>query len=391
MFNFLSLIFIHKNAVALLMLVLLSRIIALLVFDQWDVINDSGLAIKPFGNPAYLDYEAYRLHIHSAWGEFTRPFLFLQYVFIDIEEAWEWLHRQKFKPGPLFPELLKLWGYEENRTPLALLYLLFGCGLGWVWALFMAWRKMGFIMQVLASCFPALLYYSFLVSTDLLYAVFMAIFYDTKWAVILRKQGAWIWCMCALLLSVLIRPNALSMIPILFIVLALDSTMKCWTKLIFLILWSLISLYMFIYYLPYFWLYERHSEGLAYWGINSQQFHEGFFSDWPIWLNQAMSIVLFGLSKLTYSVGLRPSYAELSFWLTFARACPAVLLLPGLIYGFFRGHWFDRIFVFFFLLPLYFGAAQERYLLAVTPILMLWGSKFYITLWNNFNPKYYKE
>jgi hypothetical protein len=83
--------------------------------------------------------------------------------------------------------------------------------------------------------------------------------------------------------------------------------------------------------------------------------------------------LLFAISKLMHAVGLRPSYASVETWLLIVRALPGLLFLPGLIYLLFAGHWFERWFVFFFMLPVFIGASQERYLLALTPILLLWG------------------
>ena len=376
------------SAVALVILVLLSRIAVFWVLDRWDVVNDSGVAIKPLGVPAYLDYAVYRTHIGSAWNEMSRPFLFIQRALSNVGHAFSWLQEQALKPGPIFPEILDLWGYERIHAWLAYVYLLVGCGLGLAWAKFLAWRKMGFWVQALAACFPALVYYSFLVSTDLLYAVLIAMFYATAWAVLLHKQRAWIWCMVVLIVALLSRPNALAMIPVLFIVLTTDSTLKWWTKSLLMLVWSLFGLYMLIYYLPYFWLHEVNSAGTPYWGIYPQQFYEGLFSGWPQWLNQALSFLLLAISKIIYSVGLRPSYADISPWLVLARALPVVLLLPGLIYGLWRGHWFDRVFVFFFLVPVYVGAAQERYLLALTPLLLLWGVQAYSAVWRHSVRRY---
>lgn len=371
----------RSTAVALVILVLFSRIAAFWVLDRWDVVNDSGVAIKPFGVPAYLDYAVYHMHIGSSWNEMSRPYLFIQRALSNVAQAFSWLHGQAFKPGPIFLEILDLWDYERIHAWLACVYLLVGCGLGWAWAMFLAWRKMRLWVQALAACFPALVYYSFLVSTDLLYAVLIAMFYATAWAVLLHKQRAWIWCMIVLMVALLSRPNALALIPVLFIILATETTLKWWTKSLWMLVWALFGLYMLIYYLPYFWLHEGNSAGTPYWGIYPQQFQEGLFSDWPLWLNQPVSMLLFGVSKVIYSVGLRPSYAELSPWLVLARAWPGLLFLPGLIYGFGQGHLFDRIFIFFFLLPVYVGAAQERYLLAVTPLLLLWGIQAYSALW----------
>jgi len=48
-----------------------------------------------------------------------------------------------------------------------------------------------------------------------------------------------------------------------------------------------------------------------------------------------------------------------------------------LVYGLWRGAALDRVFVFFFVLPAYVGAAQERYLLPITPLLVVWGVTAY--------------
>jgi hypothetical protein len=321
------------------------------------------------------------MHIGSAWNEMSRPFLFIQRALCNVAQAFSWLQEQAPKPGPIFPEILDLWGYERIHAWLACVYLLVGCGLGWAWAMFLRWRNMGLWVQALAACFPALVYYSFLVSTDLLYAVLIAMFYATAWAVLLLKQRAWIWCMVVLLIAILSRPNALAMIPVLFIILATESTLKWWTKSLWMIVWSLFGLYMLIYYLPYFWLHEGNSAGTPYWGIYPRDFHEGIFTWLPDWINKTFSLLFLGISKILYSVGLRPSYSGVSLWLVLVRASPAVLLLPGLILVFFCAHWFERVFIFFFMIPIYVGASQERYLLAITPLLLFWGMQFYKLLY----------
>jgi hypothetical protein len=183
-----------------------------------------------------------------------------------------------------------------------------------------------------------------------------------------------------LVVALLTRPNALAMIPVLYFVITFDKILKWRTKLICMLFFGLLGVYMLIYYLPYFWIHEGNSAHTHYWGIYPKQFNEGLFSGWPSWLNKSISFVLYAVSKVIYSVGLRPSYADISPWLVIARSWPGVLLLPGLVYGLWRGQWFDRIFVFFFLMPVYVGAAQERYLLAITPLLLLWGIQAYSLL-----------
>ncbi len=363
-----------------LILVLLSRVLVFWIFDQWEIVNDSGVAVKPLGEPAYLDYGLYQKSIGSAWNEIFRPFIFLHYAWTNITDALVWLRGQPLKPGPIFPTLLNVWNYDINHAPLAWAYLIMGILIGLLWAMFIAWRNMGLGLQILIACFPALVYYSFLISTDLLYVLLIALFYATAWAALLRSRWALFCCMGILVVALLTRPNALAMIPVLYFVITFDKILKWRTKLICMLFFGLLGVYMLIYYLPYFWIHEGNSAHTHYWGIYPKQFNEGLFSGWPSWLNKSISFVLYAVSKVIYSVGLRPSYADISPWLVIARSWPGVLLLPGLVYGLWRGQWFDRIFVFFFLMPVYVGAAQERYLLAITPLLLLWGIQAYSLL-----------
>jgi hypothetical protein len=91
-------------------------------------------------------------------------------------DAWQWLHQQKIKLGPFFSHLLRVFNFESNRSILSGLYLLIGCLLGIAWARLIAFRGGTVFVQLLVACYPALVYYSFLVSTDLLYAVLIAFF-----------------------------------------------------------------------------------------------------------------------------------------------------------------------------------------------------------------------
>ncbi len=354
-----------------------SRLLAVFIFENWDIVNDSGIAIKWAGEPAYLDYSVYKQHIDSSWSAIDRPFIFFHIAMQDAMGAWQWLQKQTIKPGPFFSYLLKVFNYESNRSLLSGLYLMFGCLLGIAWARLLALRCDSFFAQVLVACFPSLVYYSFLVSTDLFYAVLIAAFYAAAWGVLLSKEGALGLCMVALLTAVMTRPNGIAMIPLLFVVIAQAKSLHLGLKLLWLSIWGVLGIYMLVYYLPYFWVHESNTVSTNYWGFLPEQFHAGLFHFLPTWMSQFFSLILLGLSKLLYSVGLRPSYADVNTWLVLARALPGIVLLPGLIYGAWRGHWFDKVFVLIFLLPVYLGASQERYLLAVTPLLILWGVCFY--------------
>lgn len=369
-----------------------ARLLAFVVFENWDVVNDSGIPIKWAGKPAYQDYAEYKQHIGSAWSSIDRPFIFFQVAIQDLMAAWQWLHQQAIKPGPFFSYLLSFFNFESNRTFLSGLYLLLGSLLGISWARLLEFRGGSVFVQLLVACYPALVYYSFLVSTDLLYAVLIAFFYAAAWGVLLDKKGALYWCMPALLAAVMTRPNGIAMIPVLFVLLAQHKSLSLQAKLFWVSSWSVLGIYMLIYYLPYFWVHEHNAISTHYWGILPEQFYAGLITFLPSWMSQLFSIIFLGLSKLIYSVGLRPSYSDINIWLVIARALPGLFLLPGLIYGALHSHWFDKIFMLFFLLPVYVGASQERYLLAVTPLLTLWGVAAYIAFFSRLRvwlkPKY---
>ena len=375
------------NLIFLIFIIILSRSLAFGILDRWDIINDSGLAVKPLGQPAYLDYTTYLEHTNSAWYEIDRPFRFVQLWWLDQAEGMVWLRSQHAKPGPLFSNLLDI----TSIVTLGWIYIFLGSVLGFSWARLFECRNLGLWAQALAACFPALIYYSFLVSTDLLYAGLVAIFYTCSWSVLMHKKRALIWCVIIMLILLLFRPTALSLIPILLIVIYMADKINILYKLIFISAFILIGIYMLLYYLPYFWVHEANSVTTPYWGIFPQEFHDGIFPWLPGWIDKTFSLILLALSKIIYSVGLRPSYSGVSLWLVLARAAPAVLLLPGLIFTFFRAHWFERVFIFFFMIPVYLGASQERYLLAIIPLLLFWGLQFYRSIiYKFFNINIYR-
>ena len=135
---------------------------------------------------------------------------------------------------------------------------------------------------------------------------------------------------------------------------------------------------MLIYYLPYYWVHDGNAGATHYWGFLPSEYYKGLWAGAPAWISQPLSWLLFAVSKLMHAVGLRPSYASVDTWLVVVRALPGLVFLPGLIYLFFTAERFERWFVFFFMLPVFVGASQERYLLALTLILLLWGVRAWI-------------
>lgn len=360
-------------ALLMVLAVVFSRLAALWIFENADIVNDSGVAIKLGGEPAYLDYGAYKAHAATAWSELTRPLHFAGLLLTDVPKALVWLQSQPLKPGPVFPALLHWADYENNRMLLSVLYVLGGAVLGGSWAVWLRDQGAAVWLQLIAACFPALVYYSFLVSTDLLFALVLAAWLSSAWAVLQGHRSAWTWAVLTMLLALLTRPNALALLPLMCILAWQGRRLGAWLG--WCLFWGMAGLYMLIYYLPYYWVHDGNAAATHYWGVLPSEYHRGLWADGPAWLSRPLSWLSLAISKLMHAVGLRPSYAGLDLGLVLARAWPGLLFLPGLVYGLWAGRWFDRWFVFFFMLPVFVGAAQERYVLAITPLLLLWGMK----------------
>ena len=356
---------------ALISTIIFSRLCAVLIFEGANIFNDSGVSIKLGGEPAFLDYAIYKNSVSNAWSEITRPFKFFNLLLDDWQSAFAWLKLQPLKPGPIYPMLIGLSGYVESRNLLAWVYQIAGALLGWHWAKCLSDRGIVLWLQILCACFPALVYYSFLVSTDLLYACLIALWLLGARAVLDNKAGALNVAGIAMLLLLLARPNSLALLPMMGLLAWKVKSFKSW--LLWSLFWVFVGAYMLIYYLPYYWVHDSNAGTTHYWGFLPSEYYKGLWTEVPASISQPLSWLLFAISKLMYAFGLRPSYASVDTWLVVVRALPGLIFLPGLIYLFFAGQLFEKWFVFFFMLPVFIGASQERYLLALTPILLFWG------------------
>ena len=198
--------------VALILVIIISRLCAILIFEGANISNDSGIPIKLGGEPAFLDYPIYKNSVSNAWSEITRPIKFFVLLLEDWQGAFAWLKLQPLKPGPIYPMLVGLTDYDESRCLLSWAYQIAGALLGWHWARYLSDRGEALWLQILCACFPALVYYSFLVSTDVLYACLIALWLVGARAVLENKTGAWHAAVIAMFLLLLARPNALALL-----------------------------------------------------------------------------------------------------------------------------------------------------------------------------------
>jgi hypothetical protein len=85
--------------------------------------------------------------------------------------------------------LLGITGFEDDRYLLSWLYLIVGALLGWQWVRYLKDESANLLLKIVIACFPALVYYSFLVSTELLYACLIALWLVGARAVIEKNLG----------------------------------------------------------------------------------------------------------------------------------------------------------------------------------------------------------
>jgi hypothetical protein len=175
---------------------------------------------------------------------------------------------------------------------MASLYMVLGAALGWGWACWARAQGASVAVQLLLAGFPALVYYAFVVSTDLLFAVCTAGFYITLWQAVRGSRQALWWCMVMLLLAVLTRPVALSLMPLVWWVIAVQPGMKWPVRAAVMAAWGLVAVYMGVYYLPYFWVHEANGLGTHYWGVYPHEYRQGLFNKLPDLLNLPLFLVV---------------------------------------------------------------------------------------------------
>ena len=349
--------------------------------------TENGFLVSPFVEVRFGDYGFYfcggdielpcQLRISEIFAWLKEPFLF----FIQGGSVDTFMQRP-LVPGPLFPWLLHFFNYSKQPVVLASIYLIASALLVFGWVLYYRAKKVTLWGQLALIAFPLTLWYSLALSTELLMSVALFIFFCGA----LAKRRLPFWGIsCALagfILMLLIRPNSLSLFPAILLVLFLNrNVMSKLCAVVIVVMITSIFAYFVVYYAPYFFMVQEASLGISYWGIPSQQYYEGLFPNFPLILDQVISNGALIVSKLIYASGLRPSYSDTTTLFVFLRGMGGILILPGIFYCFYRGSWLERVLLFGFLFPLLITVAQERYLLPIAPLLLLYGGIFWKDLY----------
>ena len=282
--------------------------------------------------------------------------------------------QSNFLAGPLMAGLLALFDYTAaNTLPLATVYLAMSCALAVAWLRWFRMVEAGTGACLILALIPGPLWFMLNISSDLPFAALVTAFFFTFFSR-LRLRQRYIWGMLIAVVATLLRPHGISLFLFMGLHAAFLSPAR--TRIQKIAVASVLVLAgaaFLVLFQTYFESYLRSSNGLDYFGYTSVEYLGGIFPGLPGGLNEAASWLALLLAKLLYLAGLRPSYGETSLTLVLIRAAPGLILLPGVLYGFFRAPWAYRLLLAAFFAPVALGAAQDRYLLAVTPLLVLFA------------------
>ena len=364
---------INLNAKFFIVLIIFSRFAFLTYLLLFNLKNEFGEQISPLISQTMGDISFYSKFVNSAWEPLISLIEIRSYANLN-----DWFEKG-FYPGPLFPWMLNISNYcGESPLALSIFFNSLGIANSVIWFYYLRKLNASSLEHILVIFYPNLLYFTGVISTDMLFCIFFSIFFfiltkDTN-AILTNFTVAVFF----IIVCIFTRPNSLILLPAIgyYLFDKRSYLTKAGLSVAYLSL-LLIAIISSIYYLPYFSAYKSASLLISYWGITQKEFIAGIFEFLPYAFNLFLSWLILGFSKMIYLTGLRPSYSGVSNTIVFLRALGGIIILPGIFYMLFRGYKIDKLIFILFITPLFFGASQERYLLPICPILIFYGSRFY--------------
>jgi len=355
------------------LLAILSRVLFAVLAVMIVLKDENGNEVSPLVEVSFGDYEFYNKFVLEIFSMLQAPFLF----FYHGGSVGAWI-AQGPTPGPFFPWLLNVFDYSTHSLALASVYLIASALLVFGWVLYYRTKKVSVWGQLALIAFPLLLWYSLAISTELPMSV--AVFMFCCGALTIRRSPFWGFActLSAFIFMLMIRPNSLCLFPAMLLVIFLNrDLMSKWCAAAVVMLIGTLFMYFVVYYAPYFFMIKESALVLTYWELYPEQYLEGLFPNLPLLVNQVISNGALIVSKIIYASGLRPSYSDTPTLLVSLRAIGGIWILPGIFYCFYLGSWLERVLLLGFLLPLLLTVAQERYLLPIAPLLLLYGGMFW--------------
>jgi hypothetical protein len=350
--------------------------VILLVFvgSLWvPVVNETGNRVSPATPQTSVDINFYRA---TAEILFDRPDEIFQ-LFLGAYSS------EVTSPAvapPLFPAMLRLFSYGPGNTwAMSVVFLLLGSAFVLIWMALLRRRGLPLVGLAIIAILPQTAWFTISVSSELPFALLIALFFyfymDAD-----RPRNLVVWIV--LLLMVTARTNSLSIVFFYICCLAFADDRPLRARFIETFFLGIAALLLCALYLPsLLGTVEGSFDRFGHFGYPAGDYLGGLYSDLPAILDLPLSwAALFG-AKTLYVVGLRPSFGGVDVLTLLVRSSPGLLLLPGLVFLMFYAPRRERFFVFLFLLPIYVGVTQERYLFPIVPLIAFYGLQAYASAW----------
>ena len=275
--------------------------------------------------------------------------------------------------GPVFPFMIAIFDYREGNTlPLAAFYLALSCLTCMVWQIWLSRRGVGLLWLLVFAVLPNPFWFLLNATTDLPFAFAFAAFYLLFGRSSRRIFEAVGW-VSALIFSLLTRPNGVSLLLFVFLFQLWNSELGRRRSWLVLGLLGVSGLLSALYLYPYFITELIKVLNFPVFGIQVRDYLQGIYGGLPVGLNEVLSWLSLVGAKFLYFVGLRPSHSGIEWQWLFLRSGAGLILLPGLVLILLRGGRRDGLLAWAFFLPVFLGPTQDRYNLAIQPLLYYYG------------------
>ena len=351
----------------------------------WPIPNEALFPVSPLNLQGYADFDFYLKSLEQ-YRSLTPLELLKKFIAFYQRPFQEQFGH--IIAGPVFPSLLHIFDYRAGNTlPMATAYLALGCLWSVLWLRFLWARGIGAGWLLLFAVAPNPIWFSLVISPDIVFAVLVGLFVIFYFSVERRSIHTAAW-LSILVLILLTRPNGYSVLIFVIIDLAWRNIRVQRDGKWIVMTVSLLILVFGLYLYPYFITEMRKTlVDHLFFGIRVTEYSAGLFPDLPTLIDKATSLSLLVGAKVLYLVGLRPSYGETSDLLVIFRALPGLILLPGLFYVFIRGSVSERLFILMFIFPIMLGPSQDRYNLPIYPLLYYYGALFFAGVSGRLNRK----
>lgn len=277
---------------------------------------------------------------------------------------------------PLLPLLISMSDYAPGQTLfLSLIFLGISCAVLIIWLEVLRRTTLSGFWILLFSLLPTPLWFTINMTLDGLLTISVAVFYFFYF-VERDVAGRFIFIGFAAFLMLITRSNGVFIIGFLAADILLSQRLHR-IRLIAPLTVLLVTgiMFGFLVYPLYIFELEKTSNMIGLFEIDNNDWLTGIYSTLPTALNLVLTWLSFALAKLAYFCGLRPSFGETTGILLILRAAPALIMLPGFVCLIFVREHRQRLFFLCFFLPFFNHLPQERYSLAVQPILFLFGAR----------------